>query len=153
VSITIRVEVTGPGRLPRGEQIFFDAAGSEIGRIGYVTGSPGLQLYSGAAQVHFGFWGGLPVRIAYGVLGAALTWITASGAAIWLARRRDRGRPAPILERAWHGWTRGVPLALAIAWLLSGTAGVAAVFWTGVVLLQILAQSPWRRHSVVAISG
>ena len=148
----IRVEVTGPGRLPRGDQIFFDAAGSEIGRVGYVTGSPGLQLYSGAAQLHFGFWGGLPVRIAYGILGAALTWITASGAAIWLARRRDRGRPVPRLERAWHGWTRGVPLALAAAWLLSGVASVASVFWTGAVLLQILAQLPWRRHPLITTS-
>ncbi len=141
----IRVEVTGPGRLPRGDQIFFDAAGSEIGRVGFVTGSAGLQLYSGAAQVHFGFWGGLPVRIAYGVLGAALTWITASGVTIWLARRRDRGRPAPVLERAWHGWTRGVPLALAAAWLLSGVASVAAVFWATALLLQVAAQRPRRR--------
>ncbi len=148
----LRVEVTGPGRLPRGDQIFFDAAGNQIGRVGYVTGSPGLQLYSGAAMVHFGFWGGLPVRIAYGVLGAALTWITASGVAIWLARRRDRGRPVPSLERAWHGWTRGVPTVLTVAWLFSGVVGVAATFWIGVLLIQVVVQLPWRRQAIIAIS-
>jgi uncharacterized iron-regulated membrane protein len=136
----ITVEVTGPGRLPRGEQAYFDGQGRLIGRGRFASGPIGLQVYSGAAQVHFGFFGGLPVRIAYGVLGLALTYVSATGVTIWLARRRDRGRPAPLLERAWLGWTWGAPAALALAAVTSPWLPVAAVFWGAAILIQTSVQ-------------
>jgi uncharacterized iron-regulated membrane protein len=136
----VTVEVTAPGRLPRGEQAYFDGAGRMIGRGRFASGPAGLQVYAGAAQLHFGFFGGLPVRIAYGLLGAALTLVSASGVSIWLARRRDRGRPAPRLERAWAGWTWGAPAALAAAALAAPFLSVAWVFWLSAVAIQLVVQ-------------
>jgi uncharacterized iron-regulated membrane protein len=80
------------------------------------------------------------VRIAYGVLGLALTYVSATGVTIWLARRRDRGRPAPGLERAWMGWTWGAPAALALAAVTSPWLPVAAVFWGAAILIQASVQ-------------
>jgi uncharacterized iron-regulated membrane protein len=140
----ITVEVTAPGRLPRGEEAYFDQAGRMVGRGRFASGAAGLQVYAGAAQVHFGFFGGLPVRIAYGVLGAGLTYVSATGMSIWLARRRDRGQPAPRLERAWAGWTWGALGALAAAALASRIAPPAWVFWGLALAIQAAVQL-WPR--------
>lgn len=134
------VEVTAPERLPRGEQLYFDASGREVGRGRFATGSLGRQAYAAAAQAHFGFFGGLPVRLAYGVLGAALTWVCATGVTIWLARRRSRGRPTPKLERAWSAWTWGAPVILLVAAGLSHWLPPPWVFWIGVVVSQLIVE-------------
>lgn len=134
----ITVEVTAPGRLPRGEQIVFDNAGSLVGRGRFASGPSGLQVYSAAAQLHFGFFGGLPVRIAYGLLGAALTYVSATGLTIYFARRRDRGRPAQRLERVWAAWTWGAPVALVASAALSHAAPPAACFWVVAGLLMVI---------------
>ena len=124
------VEVTAPGRLPRGEQVYYDGAGGQIGRGRFATGGLGLQVYSGAAQVHFGFFGGLPVRLIYVALGAAQTYIAATGVSIWLERRKDRGVSVVRLERAWRAWTVGVPVALGAAAGLSAAIAPPLVFWS-----------------------
>ena len=131
------VEVTAPGRLPRGEQAYYDAGARLLGRGRFATGSLGLQLYSAAAQVHFGFFGGLPVRAAYGVLGLAQTYVAATGVSIWLARRRDRGLASPRLEAAWAAVTWGAPFALGVAAALSRLAPTV-VFWTSLAGAQAL---------------
>ncbi|HWW55869.1 MAG TPA: PepSY-associated TM helix domain-containing protein, partial [Sphingopyxis sp.] len=61
----------------------------------------GEDLLGGMGQLHFGWFGGAIVKIVYFALGLALTCLAASGVHIWLARRRDKGRPAPGWERAW----------------------------------------------------
>ena len=71
------------------------------------------------------------VGAVYGVLGLALTVVTHSGVVIWLARRRDKGRPAPGWEKVWAvtGW--GQPLAFAttaIAALLVGEKLLVAIY-------------------------
>jgi len=142
----ITVETTAPGRLPRGDQSDFDGRGRLIGERRFASGAVGLQLYSGAAQLHFGFFGGLWVRVVYGLLGAALAYVSATGVSVWLARRRDQGRPAPRLERAWAGWTWGAPAALALAALLSSFAPVNWVFWIAALTVQAAAQF-WRRRA------
>lgn len=125
----VEVEVSPHGRLPRGEDVYFDAAGREIGRSRFVTGALGLQAYAAAAQLHFGFFGGLPVRIIYVVLGAALSYICATGVTIWLARRASRGKPSARLKGLWLGWTWGAPAALLAAGALGKVASPAWVFW------------------------
>jgi len=138
----ISVEVTASGRLPRGEDIMFDQQGRRIGRTRFVTGPLGLQAYSAAAQLHFGFFGGLPVRLAYVVLGGALTFVSASGVTIWLARRKDRGRPSRRLRGAWLGWTWGAPIALFAAFALAPVVPPPWTFWTAALVAQ--AVSAWR---------
>jgi uncharacterized iron-regulated membrane protein len=132
----VSVEVTAPGRLPRGEDVYFDSGGRQIGRGRFATGSLGLQAYSAAAQLHFGFFGGLPVRLAYVALGGALSFISASGITIWLERRRSQGRPCPRLSCAWLAWTWGVPAGLLAALAFSSVAPVAWTFWTLVITAQ-----------------
>ncbi len=141
---TVRTDVTVPGRLPRGDDMTFDAAGRKVSEMRYATGDFGLQLYSGAVQVHVGAFGGLPVRLAYGVLGLALTWICASGTRIWLARRRDRGRPAARLEHAWSACIWGAPVALALATLRT-PFGPTVIFWGSLVIALALSQTPLTR--------
>ena len=117
----IIVEVAAPGRLPRGEDFYFDSTGRQIGRgRSSSTGSVGMQAYSAAAQLHFGFFGGLPVRLVYVALGrrpgpSSRRPASPSGS----PRRRDRGKPSVRLRRAWMAWTWGVPAGLALAALAS----------------------------------
>jgi uncharacterized iron-regulated membrane protein len=146
----IVAEVTAPGRLPRGEDVYYDGAGREIGRGRFVTGELGLQAYSAAAQLHFGFFGGLPVRLIYVVLGCVLTFVTASGVTIWLERRADQGRPLPRLRRAWLAWTWGAPAALFAAFALGVLVSPAWTFWTlaiGAVLAAVYVPPLARRFN------
>lgn len=131
----LSIETAAPDRLPRGERWFFDAQGRLLGAGGYASGSVGAQVYASAASLHFGSFGegragAAAVRIAYGLLGLALTVITAGGIGIWLARRRDAGRAAPRTEALWLGVVWAVPLSLAVA-ALGAFAGVppTPVFW------------------------
>jgi uncharacterized membrane protein len=76
------------------------------------------------------------VKLLYGVLGLALSVISAGGITIWLIRRRDRGRPAFRLEKAWMAVVWGCPIALALSAAGSTVAAVppSPVFW-GLLLL------------------
>lgn len=65
------------------------------------------------------------VKIAYGLLGLGLSYLAVGGVFIWLARRRDKGRPAPGWERLWTATVCGQPLALAVAAL--GATGAPAM--------------------------
>ena len=69
-------------------------------------------------------------------------FVSATGVSIWLARRRDQGRPAPGLERAWSGWTWGAPAALAIAALSSRALPVGPVFWSVSLAIQAVLLIP-----------
>jgi hypothetical protein len=57
--------------------------------------------------------GGILLKIDYGLRGLTLTSVTSSGVTIWLARRRDKGRPAQHWQRIWIGAVWSQPVALA----------------------------------------
>jgi uncharacterized iron-regulated membrane protein len=148
----ISVEMGGLPRLPRGDDFHYDVQGHPLGATRYLTGSTGLQIYSGAAQVHFGFFGGLAVRIAYVILGSALTFITATGFTIWLERSAERGRHRPRLRRAWRAWTRGLLVATAVTALTSQWLPVSWTFWTVTLAAQALAAfRPQGNRSTTAL--
>ncbi|HEX4504209.1 MAG TPA: PepSY-associated TM helix domain-containing protein [Alphaproteobacteria bacterium] len=132
----VLVEATVPGRLVRGEQFFFDGNARLIAKGGFADGAIGLQAYAAAASLHFGTFGGIPVKLLYGILGLALSAISAGGITIWLIRRRDRGRPARRLEKAWMAVVWGSPIALALSGAGSLVAGIppSPAFW-GLLLL------------------
>jgi uncharacterized iron-regulated membrane protein len=102
-----------PGHVATGNTYYFRGDGTPIGDGGLETGTVGQQILGVLQPLHFGWFGGFPVKIAYGVLGLALAVITHTGVTIWLARRRDKGRPAPRWEKVWAvvGWSQ--PLAFA----------------------------------------
>jgi uncharacterized iron-regulated membrane protein len=84
-------------------------------RVGWSDGPAGVQAYASAYRLHFGNFGGMPVKILYFVLGFGLSVVTSSGVAIWLARRRDQGRPAPRWERIWISTVWGTMLATSLS--------------------------------------
>lgn len=102
----------------------------------------GEDLLGGMGQLHFGWFGGGIVKVVYFALGLALTYLAASGVNIWLARRRDKGRPAPRWERAWAATVWGQPAGLAAAaaaGLATISAAIAIGAWLAVSLLFLAA--------------
>jgi uncharacterized iron-regulated membrane protein len=124
-------------RLIYAERYTFDAQGRMTGSLGLSHDGLGKQIMASSYPVHFGNFGGLPVKVAYGLLGAALCVVTSSGVTIWLTRRRDRGRPAPRLEKAWAAiaWGSTATLALSAALWLALKAPPVPVFWGGLAVL------------------
>ncbi|MFT4251652.1 MAG: PepSY-associated TM helix domain-containing protein [Caulobacter sp.] len=128
---------TTPGKLSRGEMIIVDGNAKVLGPAGFESGNLGMAIYASLTPLHFGWFGGWPVKVAYFLLGLGLTAVTASGVAIWLARRRDKGRPAPRWERVWIAFCWSQPLAYAVSAMVALLApGVPPVaVWGGVTLL------------------
>lgn len=126
----IGIQAASPGHLAAGERYFFDAEGRFVADAGQENGTIGQQILGALQPLHFGWFGGIWMKLAYGILGLALTVVTTSGVAIWLARRRDKGRPAPGWERVWAAMVWSQPLGL-------GTTALAALFVDGGHLLAI----------------
>jgi uncharacterized iron-regulated membrane protein len=82
-----------PGHLALFNAYYFKGDGTPLGDGGLEAGSFGQQILGAIQPLHFGWFGGLPVKIIYGLLGLALTIVTHTGVTIWLARRRDKGPP------------------------------------------------------------
>lgn len=136
------IQAASPGHLALGERYFYDAKGQFIADSGQEGGTVGQQILGALQPLHFGWFGGIWIKIAYGLLGLALTVITTSGVMIWLARRRDKGRPAPAWERVWAAtvWSQPVSYALVgIAGLAAGEAALMPAFLGGIVLSALVA--------------
>lgn len=130
-------------RLIFGEYYRFDADGRFAGTVGMADGVAGKQVAASTYKLHFGSFGGIPVKLAYILLGLAVTAVSATGTTIWLMKRRQRGAPAPKLEAMWTALLWGSPLLLAGAYVLrvafGADAPMVAFFWTGLALLWIAA--------------
>jgi uncharacterized iron-regulated membrane protein len=122
-----------PGHLATANSYYFEGTGKRLGDGGLETGSIGKQILGALQPLHFGWFGGIPVKVIYGILGLALTIVTYTGITIWLARRRDSGRPAPHWEKIWSGVTWGQPLAFATSALAIFVAGEAYALATYLV--------------------
>src|SRR5690606_36346593 len=132
-----------------GETYEFGADGSYHGKVGLSDGHLGQQLAASTYNLHFGNYGGLPVKIAYVVFGLALTIVVATGTSIWLGKRQRRGLHEPRLRAGWDGVIWGVPLALALTLLarilLGNGAPLIAIFWlaaTAIPLAAIIRPEP-----------
>src|SRR3546814_7541286 len=88
-----------PQRLIYGESYNFDANGRFLGAVGLADGHLGQQMAASTYNLHFGNFGGLPVKFAYFGLGLALTLVVATGTSIWLGKRARRGLHEPRLRR------------------------------------------------------
>ncbi|AKH42698.1 putative iron-regulated membrane protein [Altererythrobacter atlanticus] len=131
-----------PRRLIFGEYYDFDAAGNFAGTAGLADGELGQQTAASIYNLHFGNFGGLPVKIAYVIFGLALTAICATGTYIWLGKRRRRGLSEPRLLAAWDAIVWGTPLALAIAFaarlLIGNAAALEAIFWLSALAILVI---------------
>lgn len=93
----VQIGISHPGHLAFSNIYTFDGGGTLVWDGGAEAGSIGQQILGAIPPLHFGWFGGMWVKMAYGCLGAALTIVTWSGVAIWLNRKRDRGQPSPAL--------------------------------------------------------
>lgn len=100
-----------PRDLTLSEQYFYDGEGNLAGSRGFADGPAGAQLIAALGPLHFGWFGGWPVKIAYVLLGLGLTAIISTGVTIWIARRKDKGKPVPGWERAWYALVWGQPIS------------------------------------------
>lgn len=138
----LQVLAEHPRRLIFGEYYNFNAKGDFMETVGIADGTIGQQLASSTYKVHFGSFGGLPVKLAYGAFGVVLAFIVASGMNIYFLKRREKSRAAPRLEAMWSATVWGAPAAIALTMLasVSGAAGSAAlptVFWTALAAFVI----------------
>lgn len=111
----VNLSMRTPGHVAMANTYYFKGDLTPLGDGGLETGGVGQQILGVLQPLHFGWFGGMPIKLAYGILGLALSIITYTGVTIWLARRRDKGRPAPRWEKIWTGVGWGQPLALAVS--------------------------------------
>ncbi|PEQ11934.1 hypothetical protein B2G71_14210 [Novosphingobium sp. PC22D] len=102
----------GSSRLTNADTYAFDRAGTLYYVQKAANNNVGQQILGSLGLLHFGWFGGGTIKIAYALLGLGLTYLAAGGVNIWLARRRDKGRAAPGWERVWAATVWGQPLAL-----------------------------------------
>lgn len=137
-------------RLIFGEYYGFDAAGRFQHTAGLSDGEIGQQAAASTYQLHFGTFGGLPVKLAYLLFGLALTAICATGTYMWLGKRERRGIPGPRMKGAWHGVVVGTPVALAGTLSARFIAGnefpFALTFWILLAAMVCVGVAGWREN-------
>jgi uncharacterized iron-regulated membrane protein len=138
----IMVNASQPNRLVSGDTFYFDGRGRLLDASKTGKTNLGEKIIGSLGPLHFGWYGGLAIKIAYFLLGLALTSVTSSGVAIWLARKRDKGRPAPRWERLWTATVWSQPVAFAASALVSVAFAAATeitplLIWAGVTLTLI----------------
>lgn len=151
----IEIEVVQPGRLIWAEYYRFDRSGNYIGRTDYSDGAVGRQVIYSSYRIHFGNFGGVPVKILYALLGLSLTVISVTGINIWLARRRTRD----YVNDLWIGTVWGAPAALALTAITEILLNVPsrALFWSGLIasiVWALRAKDPARaRRDLCAVTA
>ena len=135
----VQVLATHPHRLIYGENYNFDATGHLLNHVGLSDGAIGQQAAASTYNLHFGNYGGLPVKIAYVLFGLALCVVIATGVSIWLGKRERRGFAQPRLRNGWNALVWGTGLALIATWLarwqIGNDAPFMAIFWVSLALM------------------
>ena len=126
---TVQLDLATARDLTITDRHIFDTNGTYLGSRGFSDGSLGNQVIGASGALHFGWfsegWVAGLIKAAYVILGFALTFITSSGVAIWIARRQDKGKPVPGWEKAWTATVWGQPFALATV-AIAALAGLSA---------------------------
>jgi hypothetical protein len=131
-----------PDRLIFGDYYEFDADGSYRGHVGMSDGAAGQQIAASVYRLHFGSFGGIPIKLAYAVFGAALAMMICAGMNIYFIRRQQRRHGSHRLARAWDGLVWGTPIALALCLPISQISPalpLSYAFWTILALITGLA--------------
>ena len=160
----ISISARHKGRLIWGENYRFDADGAFIRTDGFADGPAGKQAVYSIYQLHFGWFAGLWVKVAYALLGLALAVVSATGINIWLARRGT----VSALDDAWVGIVWGAPLALAVAavaqiliglsatvtfWIVIAAATALSLHWQAPVLYRRRLQQSLLAALLILIAG
>ena len=134
---SIEITTKPPQRLVYGETWRFNAAGDLVGSHNMSDGPAGKQVVASLYSLHFGDYGGQPVKLVYALLGLALTVMIAAGMDIWLIKSAGRGRPRPALHRLWIALVYGAPAAIALTFAVSMPTGLdpVSLFWGQMIAL------------------
>ena len=119
----VQIIAEHPRRLIYGETYAFDGAGNWRGANGMADGAIGKQFAASTYNLHFGNYAGLPVEIAYMLMGLALCVVTATGTTLWLCKRQRRGLGGERLSACWSWIVWGTPLLLVATVWLRAAAG------------------------------
>lgn len=133
-----------PQRISGVDAYTFDRDGKLYHSAPAASMNLGEKILGSLGPLHFGWFGGYLLKIVYGVLGLGLTYLAAGGVLIWLARRRDKGRPAPGWERIWMAVIWGQPAAMAAAALVA----IAMPSASGAIILSV-----WGVASLLALAS
>ncbi|MBA4801749.1 MAG: PepSY domain-containing protein [Euryhalocaulis sp.] len=153
----IQIIAEHPDRVIFGEYYNYNAAGEFQSTTGMSDGAIGQQVSASLYQLHFGSFGGIPVKAIYVLLGLALAVIIASGMRIYFLKRAEKGRPAVRLDCAWTAIVWGMPAALGFAYLGNAAAGLeggalTAIFWLSLMVFIIAAMVAARPDAVSRIA-
>lgn len=134
---TLEIGAYLPDRLVWYDAYQFNSQGEQIKHLGWPEGDLGMQIYASTYRLHFGHYGGLPVKILYSLLGLGMCFLCATGMNIWFRRQQQAGKSVATLERAWLGVVWGFPVAIALSLLVDfwWSTQLIAVFWISSVLL------------------
>ena len=126
--------------------LMFRNTGEYVETYGGEYAPGGIRALAMVQPLHYGTYGGYPIKFIYFVLALALTWVTSSGMKIWFARREQQGRPVPRLRASWHGMTAGLTTGLSAATLVStvgnGEAALTICLAAWVALLVVFIVRP-----------
>ncbi len=135
----LQIMAEHPRRLIYAEKYNFNGKGEFIGTVGSADGTIGQQVADSVYKVHFGQFGGLLVKIAFGFLGISLMFIITAGMKIYFIKRDNKGHPAPALKGAWLGIVWGAPALFVLTFILvtlwpQTAASLRYVFWLGLII-------------------
>jgi uncharacterized iron-regulated membrane protein len=147
----LQIMAEHPRRLIYAEKYNFTGDGEFIDTVGSADGTIGQQVADSVYKVHFGQFGGLPVKLAFGIFGICLLYIITSGLRIYFLKRRNKGRGAPALEGAWKGLIWGAPVLMATSFAASMALPLNApmltrLFWMGLIVFAVAGTLIARRR-------
>lgn len=138
---TMEIGAYLPDRLVWYDAFQFNAQGEQVKRLGWPDGDLGMQIYASTYRLHFGHFGGLPVKILYCLFGLGMSFMCVTGMNIWFRRQQQAGKLFPRLERSWLAVTWGFPVAIALSLLVDfwWSTQLIAIFWLSSALIVALA--------------
>lgn len=149
----VQLGMRAPGHVAFSNTYYFDGAGNAKGDGGVESGGVGQQILGALQPLHFGWFGGLTIKLVYAALGLALTVITQSGVVIWLARKREKGAAVPHWERAWAALTWSQPLAFGTTALVAlSPGGEGYLLATYLLTLTATALIAWALPSAASVT-
>lgn len=149
----LQIMAEHPRRLIYAEKYNYNGDGEFIDTVGSSDGEIGQQVADSVYKIHFGAFGGLPVKLAFGIFGICLLFIIAAGMKIYFIKQAAKGKAVPAIQRAWGAIVWGAPALLAITFLMTlvglSMAILQLTFWGGLALLMLV---PILRQKVLTLS-
>ncbi|MCC3860572.1 PepSY-associated TM helix domain-containing protein [Pseudemcibacter aquimaris] len=132
----LQIMAEHPRRLIYAEKYNFNGDAEFVGTVGSADGTIGQQIADSMYKIHFGYFGGYPIKFAYFLFGIALLYIIHSGTKIYFIKQASAGNPLPQFEAAWAAVIWATPSMLVTTYVISfifhdKAVPLAPIFWLG----------------------